>query len=172
MRHLLKHKRDKKLLAVVFVLLVCAFFVYYSYFDILIPSVADDSYRAAVGGVFVIPVLVLLLGQAGVGGFFLQIFAFAVNKKHADYLKATVISSFLTLWFALTYFWFPKYGPFYYLVFVYGEAPWYALPLEIAWTAGALLAGTLLAIRMLRLPWRKAFIGVGLAYMFMTLAAS
>ena len=140
--------------------------------DILIPNIQNDSYRSALGGFFIVPVIMLVLGQAFIGGFFLQIFSYSINKEKADYLKATVVSSFLTLWFALTYFLFPNYRPFYYIVFVYSHIPWYALPLEVSWTIGALVAGTLLARKMLHLSWSKAFIGAVLVYMFMTLAAS
>ena len=165
------YRMDRRILACTIVIFLAAIFVYSIFFDILIPNMeAGDSYRDQVGALFIVPIFILALGQLLVGGIVFHLFAKAA--KSADFLRALLQSSVLTLWFSLTYALFPKYGPFYYIVFVYGEAPWYALPIELAWTISAILIGTYLSRKLFGLPCRVGFFASVVVYTIMTLGAS
>ena len=168
------HQPRKEPKAIFFLLLfmAAAVIVYYIFFDILIPNIQNDSYRAAVGPFFIIPVIILAVGQAFLGGIIFYLFSKAYRPEKADFLRASLIGAALTFWFSLTYALFPKYGPFYYIVFIYGEAPWYALPVEIAWTVTAILIGTFLTRKIFAMPLKKCFYASVVVYTVMTLGAS
>ena len=171
MKNLFGFRRDPRVAAAMLLFLFAAIAIYSLFFDILIPNVQDDSYRAAVGPLFVIPVLILAVGQTLIGGFFLHMLSEAVNPKKADFLRALLVASFMTFTFSLTYVVFPFYGPFYYIVFIYG-GPWYALPVEIAFTMSAIVVGTFVAHRLLGVPMRYSFLAVLFIYIGITAAAS
>ncbi len=171
MKNLFSFRKDPGIAGAFLFFLAAAIVVYYNFFDILIPNVPDDSYRAAVGPFFIIPVLILAVGQTLIGGFFLHMLAEAVNPKKADFLRALLVASFMTFMFSLTYVVFPFYGPFYYIVFVYG-GPWYALPVEVAFTAAAIVISSFIAHRLLCIPLRYSFLAVLFLYVGITAAAS
>jgi hypothetical protein len=171
MEHLFNYVRSKKRFAIFALFILLALFVYNTFFDILIPNIQNDSYRIVLGPLFILPIIILALGQTCLGGIIFHLFAKASGKT-GDFLIAFIIGAVMTLWFSLTYAIFPKYGPFSSIVFVYGEAPWYALPVELAWTTTAILMGTYLAHRFLALGYRRSLLASTTVYTIMTLAAS
>jgi hypothetical protein len=164
----IKNSLAKK--AIPFAIMAATITVYSLFFDILIPNLQNDSYRAAVGSFFIIPIILLVIGQTGLGMVIFYLFSKSYSK--ANLLSSAIMASLMNLWFSLTYAIFPKYGPFYYIVFVYGEAPWYALPVELAWTIGALAIGTICARKILHLDKKRSFFAAVIVYTIMTLAAS
>lgn len=149
-REALAYRKDNKLLMASSTFILLAFVVYVLFYDILIPGLPGGSYRLAVGYLFLVPSLMLAVGQAFILGFFLHMTAAALAGKR-DFLKALFIASFLTFLFSVTYVIFPFYGPFYYIVFAVG-GPWYALPVEVLWSAITISAGALLIHRFFNLP--------------------
>ncbi len=141
-RNAFDHEKNNKLLAASACFLILAIAIYFSFFDILIPGLPDGSYRLAIGDLFFIPSVLLAIGQTFIPGFTLHASTALFNAKK-DFLKAIFISSLLTFLFSLTYVIFPFYGPFYYIVFAVG-GPWYALPVEILWSAITVSTGALL----------------------------
>jgi hypothetical protein len=174
--------RRKAVSVLVVLFLLAAFAVYYNFFDILIPGMqSGDSYRLAVGQFFVIPIILLLLGQSMIAGFIFQLMSKALIPKKSDsirsllragYLRAWLIGAVMTFWFSLTYMIFPKYGPFYYVVFVYQAGPSYALPIEIIWTVAGVLIGTYLGKKFLNIPCKMSLLAAAAAYLIITVAAS
>ncbi|MBI4170846.1 MAG: hypothetical protein HY514_04070 [Candidatus Aenigmarchaeota archaeon] len=172
MKNLFNFKRDPKILAALLLAMIAATLVYLAFFDILIPNVPDDSYRLAVGSLFVVPVIILVFGQTIIGGFFLHMLSEAANPKKADFLRALFVAAMMTFLFSLTYVMFPRYGPFYYIVFVYNIGPWHALPLVVAWTLSAITINTYLAHKLLGISTRLSFIAIALTYIGIIAAAS
>ena len=173
MEKLLNYKSDIRVSAAVLAVVSLALVVYITYFDILIPNVgSSDSYRDAVGGLFVIPVILLALGQTVVGGVFVHALVRALNLKKSDFIRSLLVSSMMTFALAFTYFLFPKYGPFYFIVFVYDSAPWYALPLELTWALSSIAVVTYSIKRLFSLPYRYSLLVTVLVGIFIVVAAS
>lgn len=136
-------RKNTRLLAASFAFIVAAIAVYLMYLDILIPGIPGGSYRLAVGPLFAIPSIILATGQSFLMGFFLHMASSYINPREKDFVKSLFIASAATFLFSLTYAIFPMYGPFYYIVFAVG-GPWYALPVEIAWSVATVTAVALL----------------------------
>ncbi len=172
MKELFVHRRSGKIALATLAFSAAAIAVYSAFFDVLIPNVANDSYRAAIGPLFIVPIVVLVFAQVGIGGFFLHAISSVSGKKSADLLRSLLIASVMAFLFSLTYMMFPKYGPFYFIVFVYSSSPWYALPLVAAWTFFSISVGAFLAHRLLKLPCKTSYLAAGLAYTLILAAAS
>jgi len=154
-RNALAHEKNNKLLAASACFLILAIAIYFSFFDILIPGLPDGSYRLAIGDLFLVPAIILAVGQSFILGFALHASTALFNAKK-DFLKAIFISSLLTFLFSLTYVIFPFFGPFYYIVFAVG-GPWYALPVEILWSAVTVSIGALLIRKFYRLDLKISY---------------
>jgi hypothetical protein len=152
--------------------MILTFVVYLMFFDILIPNMPSDSYRSTAGIWFVIPVALLMLGQTLIGGLILHLFSIAANPKNAYILWALLVASIVTFCFSLTYMFFPKYGPFYYIVFVYSSAMWYALPVELGWSFFTFAVGSYLAYKLLKMPYKLSLLAIFVVYVVIVLAAS
>ena len=164
------HKKNPSLYFLVLVLFLLSAAVYTAYFDILLPGFSDGSYRKAVGEMFIIPSVLLAAGQIFFGGFLLHMCTSAIAKK-GDFLRSLSIAAIMAFMFSLTYVMFPFYGPFYYIVFVL-TGPWYALPLEIAYTAATVLASAYLIRRFYDIEWKISIFVAAVILGGMTVAAS
>jgi len=172
-RQIFNYKHDGKVFFAAALLFVLAVAVYIQFFDILIPNVGnDDSYRNAVGSLFIVPIFILAAGQTLISSIFLHWMSKVVNPEKADYLRSFMIGSMMTFIFSLTYLMFPKYGPFYFIVFVYEQAPWYALPLEIGWFIAFLGLTTYAIHRFLQIPYRISAFTTFLLAIFIIVCAS
>ena len=142
------------------------------YYDTLIPGLPEGSYRLANPGGFLLATIWLTLGQIIIAGFILHMMAGAVDRRNEDYLKALFIVSLMTLLFAYTYVIFPQFGPFFYIVYSVGLAPWYAVPFEILWTSFVVILGAALIRREYRLTMNLATLFSLIIYLGITAAAS
>lgn len=167
---LFQHEKNLRFYAVVLVLAVMSITVYAMYFDILLPGYADGSYRKAVGDLFIIPSVLLALGQIFIAGFFLHAIAIAIAKKN-DFLRALVITAVMTVMFSLTYVMFPFYGPFYYIVFAV-TGPSYALPVEIAYTTTMVLISSYLIRKFYGMELKTSVFVAAVVLLGITVAAS
>ena len=169
-RDLFRHEKNPRFYALVLILAAMSILVYSLYFDILLPGYADDSYRKAVGDLFIIPSVLLALGQIFIAGFFLHMIAAAITKK-SDFLKALVITAVMTSMFSLTYVMFPFYGPFYYIVFAI-TGPGYALPVEIAYTTAMILVSSYLIRKFYGMELKTSVFVAAVILLGITVAAS
>jgi len=172
LRGLFKSNKELRVLFVLLSVMILTFVVYFMFFDILIPNLPSDSYRSAIGIWFVIPIVLLLLGQTVISGIILYLFSKVANPNNADFLRALLIAGILTFCFSLTYMFFPGYGPFYYLVFVYQSTMWYALPVEIGWSIFTFTVGSYLAHKLLKLSYKVSLLAIFIVYVFIIVAAS
>ena len=150
---------------------IAAFVVYLFYYDTLIPGLIGGSYRLTNPAGFIISCFLLAGGQVIIGGFLLNVMAGAAGKK-MDILKGDFIASITALLFAFTYVFFPRYGPFYYVVYTAGQGPWYAIPFELFWSAVIILCTAVLMKKQYQLPAKHAVLFSGIVYIFMTVGAS
>lgn len=167
---LFQHKSSSRLYLLVLLLFLLSTVVYALYFDILLPGFMDGSYRKAIGEMFIIPSVLLAAGQIFFGGFLLHMCTSAISKK-GDFLRSLSIAAVMAFMFSLTYVMFPFYGPFYYIVFVL-TGPWYALPLEIAYTAATVLVSAYLIRRFHGIEWKISIFVAAVILGGMTVAAS
>lgn len=167
---LFQHKSNAKLYLLVLSLFLLSVAVYAAYFDILLPGFTDGSYRKAIGELFIIPSVLLAASQIFFGGFLLHMCTSAIAKK-GDFLRSLSIAAIMAFMFSLTYVMFPFYGPFYYIIFVL-TGPWYALPLEIAYTATMVLVSAYLIRRFYGIEWKISIFVAAVILGGMTVAAS
>lgn len=150
---------------------VLAFVLYAFYYDILIPGLPDGSYRLATNNGLIIVAFLLAGGQTAIGGFFLNVCAGASGAK-LDYQNGLLISAFMTFMFSMTYFFFPNFGPFYYIAFATSNAPWYVFPFEVIWTAIVICTSALITKREYNIGIAHALLFCAIAYTFITVGAS
>ncbi len=165
----------KKLFALTVLLSSISFVIYLLFYDILIPGLPGGSYRQAVGSLFAIPSLLLLLGQVGIGGLIILFAVSSIKKEKLSrdaYAKCLFTSSVITFLFAFTYVIYPLYGPFYYIVFATGAAPPGVLLVEIVWTAVMLSLSTLMISKINKIRFREAFAVAAITIIFIIVAAS
>lgn len=172
MKEFFKFSKEPRTFFLLLSVMILTFVVYFMFFDILIPNLPSDSYRSAIGIWFVIPIVLLMFGQTVISGIILYLFSKVANPNNADILRAFLVAGILTFCFSLTYMFFPEYGPFYYLVFVYRSAMWYALPVEIGWTAFTMAVGSYLAHKLLKMSYKVSLLAIFIVYVFIVVAAS
>lgn len=151
---------------------VAAFAIYMLFYDTLIPGLPQGSYRLANPSGFVLSTFWLVTGQIIIAGFILHLMAAAVDRKREDMLRALCIVSVMTFLFSVTYFIFPNYGPFFYVVYSVGMAPWYAIPFEIFWTAFVVVLGAVLIHKEYKMNMNYATLFSLIIYLGITVAAS
>ncbi len=129
---------------------------YEEFLDILIPGLPNGSYREAVGPLFfLIPTIVLAGFQIMSGGFvlYMTVRTLSHDNNRIRMWQALSLASVQTFLFSLTYAFFGRRGPLYYLVFVGGGPPW-ILPLEILWTTFQIISLGYLLERLTKIKWR------------------
>jgi hypothetical protein len=151
---------------------LAAFIIYLFYYDTLIPGLIEGSYRLTNFTGFAISCFLLADGQIIIGGFLLNVMATAVDKKKGDYLRGLFIVSLMTFLFSFTYVIFPQYGPFFYIVYSVGMAPWYSIPFEILWTSFVVIFGAIMIHREYKMNMNYATLFSIIIYLGITAAAS
>ncbi len=151
---------------------VLAFMTYMLFYDTLIPGLPQGSYRLANPFGFTIATFWLTAGQIIIAGFILHLMVGAIDRKKEDYLRALFIVSLMTLLFSFTYVIFPRVGPFFYIVYSVGMAPWYAVPFEILWTSFVVVVSAALIHKEYKISMNYATLFSLIIYLGITAAAS
>ncbi|NWG08756.1 MAG: hypothetical protein HXX80_00310 [Nitrososphaerales archaeon] len=166
---MVKFKKDNRLFALFFILVISTLWVYLNFFNVILNHF---DYRSLVGYLFLIPITLLTLGQVFCGSILIHLITKLADPNKVDYLKALVISSAITFLFSVTYLIFPYTGPFYYVTFLIYPSSGYLLFVEILWTALIISTGTYLLRKAYTMRWKYSIGTVSFILLITMVAAS
>ncbi len=153
-------------------LIAAAACIYLNYFDILAPEFVNGSFRQSVGKYFIVPVIMLITAQLAIGTTFAYLAINLLKQSANDALKAAAVSAFAMFLFSFTYFIFPFYGPYYYIVSWAAQGPHNALLIEVLWTALSIFSITMAFRKSFKIDWKACLVlAIFLLSMFMGLAS-